>query len=423
MKKYNNIVIFFCIFFVVLITLGNIALINSTKININKEYIIEINRLMDDLDVDNLSTLIDYEYIKEVDYAPISDIQATKDLLEGKNVSDKNDYTIRLVYEEDNIIGNVRIEYFVNVSFSSLIFMYNIGLIIPSLVVLYILLYIKYYILKPFNKISNLPIKLSQGILNDEIKESKNRFFGKFIWGLNVLRDSIAERKSRELELEREKKMMILSISHDIKTPLSSIKLYTKAIKDRLYNTESKKEKALIRILSATNQIEEFIQEIIKMSTTEIFDVEVEDSEFYLRDAIKLVKDNYKEKLEMIKTKFSINKFSNILLKGDLKRTNEVIENVIENAIKYGDGKTINISFSNEEDRQLIYITNTGEGLEEKEVIHMFDSFWRGSNSNNKPGSGLGLYICKQIMNKMNGEIYAKSSKEKMSVVLVITKI
>ena len=71
---------------------------------------------------------------------------------------------------------------------------------------------------------------------------------------------------------------------------------------------------------------------------------------------------------------------------------------MMENAIKYGDGRKISISFSEEEDCKLITVENTGCTLEEGEINNIFDSFYRGSNTTNIQGNGLGLYIVKQLI-------------------------
>lgn len=70
------------------------------------------------------------------------------------------------------------------------------------------------------------------------VKEDKSRFFGRFIWGVDLLRENMEQQKQRELDLQRDKKMLLLSLSHDIKTPLSAIKLYSKALSKGLYDGE-----------------------------------------------------------------------------------------------------------------------------------------------------------------------------------------
>lgn len=85
--------------------------------------------------------------------------------------------------------------------------------------------------------------------------------------------------------------------------------------------------------------------------------------------------------------------YCDCILKGDFARSVEVLQNVIENALKYGDGHAIEIIFSEEDNCQLITVRNSGCTLPETELPHIFDSFWRGSNSEKSQGSGLGLYI------------------------------
>lgn len=95
----------------------------------------------------------------------------------------------------------------------------------------------------------------------------------------------------------------------------------------------------------------------------------------------------------------------------------------MENALKYGDGKYITISFSTEEDCCLITVKNSGCTLKEDELPHLFDSFYRGSNVGNAKGSGLGLYICRQLMHMMDGEIFAEIKENEFLATVVIHKV
>jgi signal transduction histidine kinase len=254
------------------------------------------------------------------------------------------------------------------------------------------------------------------------MKESKNRYFGKFLWGLELLRESLEEHRQKELKLEKDKKLMILSISHDIKTPLSTIKLYSKAIYDGLYHTEEKKLETAKKIEEKADQIEHFVTEIIKTSTSELFEFNVVMEEFYLKQLIDAVLQAYSEKLELLKTEFVILPYKDKLLKGDMDKLIDVFDNIIQNAIKYGDGKNITISFDEEDNCQLIRIINTGIPVPAGNLHHMFESFWRGENAIGKQGNGLGLYICRQLMHKMEGEVYAEAGESSMSFVIVMKK-
>ena len=110
------------------------------------------------------------------------------------------------------------------------------------------------------------------------------------------------------------------------------------------------------------------------------------------------------------------------LAKGDKERVIEVLQNIMENAIKYGDGRQITIAFSEEEDCRLVSVVNTGSSIPEAELVHIFDSFYRGSNADHVKGSGLGLYICRSLMHRMDGEVFAEQSEDGFLVTVVIRK-
>lgn len=144
--------------------------------------------------------------------------------------------------------------------------------------------------------------------------------------------------------------------------------------------------------------------------------LEVKPGEFYLYDLLRTIESYYTEKLDHLKIPFSLKREGNCLLSGDLDRSVEVLQNLLENAVKYGNGSPISLLARQEENFLLVTIQNGGCKLNEEELPHIFDSFWRGSNTGSQPGSGLGLYICRQIMHKMNGEIFAELKDEILSV-------
>lgn len=114
-----------------------------------------------------------------------------------------------------------------------------------------------------------------------------------------------------------------------------------------------------------------------------------------------------------------LNSEENKIIKGDLERSQEVFENILENALKYGDGRKIEISFYEEDYCQLIRIFNTGECVTDTEFNHIFESFYREANSQGKKGNGLGLYICHELMSKMDGAIFAEKCDTGMAFILV----
>ena len=325
-----------------------------------------------------------------------------------------NDYVVE---EVDGTL--FRIEYRVREN-GKVILLMNIGLIAALLMTAGVMLYIGKKVIGPFDKMTSLTEELAKGNLSTPIKEDKSRFFGKFLWGMDMLRENLEDSKYRNLEYQKEKKTMLLSLSHDIKTPLSAIQLYTKALSEGLYETEEKKQEALGGILTKTEEIKKYVDEIHKLSREDFMELNVNMAEVYLKDVMDGIEAYYRDKLSVLHTELIVENYGNVLLSCDKDRLVECLQNLMENAIKYGDGKSISISFSEEEDCRLITVSNTGCSLKESEMANVFDSFYRGSNTDNIQGNGLGLYIVKQLMQKMDGDAFAEIDGDNFKVTLVV---
>lgn len=291
-----------------------------------------------------------------------------------------------------------------------------------ALFLLSVMLFVRQKILRPFWQLSEMPYELAKGNLSVPLKENAGRFFDRFVWGMDLLRERLEADRQRELELQKEKKVLLLSLSHDLKTPLSAVKLYAKALVKGLYEEREKQIQIAEQINAKADEMESYISQIIHASKEEFLDFEVAGGEFYLSDLIGEIQEYYTEKMELAKTDFRIEPYKDCMLKGDLDRSVEAVQNLMENAIKYGDGRETAICFSQEEDCLLLSVENSGCSLPEEELPHIFESFWRGSNVQNAQGNGLGLYICRELMGKMGGEIFAAIRDGRMRVTLVFSK-
>ncbi|MEE1248244.1 MAG: HAMP domain-containing sensor histidine kinase [Lachnospiraceae bacterium] len=424
MKKYN--VLFFVAALIYLCFAGILFGIGTGNTGSESmAYKVEVHEVMRQLEQGRRPLTIDlsdYQYLKDVVFLPEEECESKEDseklteFYAGKNGLHS---CIKPLILDGTKKGYVRFDYIGEKADYRMLIATEIVLFLVFLFIFGLLFYIRNHILKPFHAIREMPYELSKGHLNMELTENKNRLFGKFIWGLGMLRDSLSDSKAKELKLLKEKKLLLLSISHDIKIPLSAIKLYTKALKEDIYDTEEKKREAVTQIEVHTNEIESFVKEIVSASSEEIITIEVKNTEFYLKALVEKVSETYAPKAQVALMNFEVKSYENKLIKGDFEKAFEVIENLMENAFKYGDGKQIIIDFYEEEYCQVIRIFNTGSVVPVTEFPHLFDSFFRGSNVGNKAGNGLGLYISKQIMHKMGGEIFAERKEDGMAFCVV----
>lgn len=398
-------------FLTLVVMLTDCFLVFGSKAGGARPYRVEINRAYEAMkSSDKIPDLSEYPHITKIVRQP--------EPLTGDFFGSKSDYLIKeingILYRFEYVRDNNTAE--------SLLLPINLIMLFISGFVIFVLLYVRSKILSPFEKLSEFPLSLAKWNLSLPLKESKNRFFGRFLWGMDQLRENIEKQKSRELELQKEKKTLLLSLSHDIKTPLSAIKLYSKALSKGLYTDEEKRLEIALVIGEKADDIEARTAEIITAAREDFLSFEVNNTEFYLSSLLKNTESYYSEKLKLISCELNISEYSDCLIKGDPDRAEEVIQNLMENAIKYGDGKAVKIVVSEEDGCVLISVSNGGAAISEEELPHIFESFWRGKNSVDVSGSGLGLYICRQLMREMKGEIFAESGGGALKVTVVFGK-
>ncbi len=385
---------------------ANIFMLGLSSKTKDKYYKVDISRIAARMEQgENIESidLKDYEYVTSVSKFDSS-------------VSYKEEYALR---EIDGIL--YCFEYMDDHNGQIIILVNSImGICIFSNIIL--LVYLDQKLLHPFFRMNHLTTELAKGNLSVPIRQEKSKFFGKFLWGMDMLRETLEGDKKRELELLKEKKTLILSLSHDIKTPLSAIDLYNKALKKGLYTGDEDKNAAFEGIEKNIEEIKRYVKEITKASREDFLSLDVNISDCYLSQILSVIREYYEEKMKRLHIEFSVMNTDDCMIHGDYDRIVEVLQNVMENAIKYGDGKKISLSIEEEENCKLLTICNGGCTLAEDELPHIFDSFYRGSNSEKQEGSGLGLYICKELMHKMDGEIFAKIKDGDFCITVVLRK-
>ena len=411
MSKFRIFMLWIAIAEILLILSANILYFYQNNDSGGKLYLVEARRVAKEIEEQKMKA----SEIEAMSFNKYQTIAGIREFAAGEACD--NDYLVeeidgrlyRIEYIEER---STRLPLYINISLFGMMIVANV-----------VLVYVYRKVLKPFWDMSNLSYELAKGNLSMPVKEEKSKLFGRFLWGMDMLREKLEDNREKELEFQKERKALILSLSHDIKTPLSSIELYSKALSEDLYGTQERKDAALQGIARNVKEIKGYVNEIVTASREDFLNLEVSMGEYYISEVMKATESYYKDKLSIIHTEFQVDEISECLAKGDKDRMVEVLQNVMENAIKYGDGKRICISFGEEEDCKLIQVENSGCSLKKEELPNLFDSFYRGSNSAGMKGSGLGLYICKTLMRKMDGEIFAEMGEDIFRVTIVVRKI
>lgn len=427
MRQITKILAGFWLVMLILAGIAAVTLANSITKQ-DKSYLVTINRIEAQMEAGKTEEELKEEVSKQKD----SLVKALSFLrrgagevekqvfFEGVGVKENCSYTIRALPAFLLQYEYIRYEYEQERPSLAKLMAVAAGIFLTMMLfVTGLLFYVQYAILYPFHKIQEMPYELAKGNYSYDMKESRFRYFGRFLWGLDRLKEELKQAKEKQLALEKEKKLMILTASHDIKTPLSSIYLYTRALSSNLYKTEEKRQEIYQQIQDKVHQIEQFVGQIEQMSTTDLLEITVHKKEHYISEFIEPLRKAYQEKFALKMTRVEIEDYEDKLVYADLDRVGQVFANLFENAMKYGDGRWVRVSFTEEEYCQLIKVTSSGGVIDSRQFPHMFESFWRGENAEGKKGSGLGLYICKEIMTRLDGDIFAEAEEDGMSFTLV----
>jgi signal transduction histidine kinase len=226
-----------------------------------------------------------------------------------------------------------------------------------------------------------------------------------FVSQLLVANEKLKDDLTRQEKTDKMRKQFIANVSHDFKTPLTLIMSYSEALIDMKDMDESTKIEYLNIIMNEGNKMSEFVQELLKLSQLESGMIKLEKTNFSINE---IINDTIRKNKIIAESKNLIIEKSisnNSIVFADYYRISQVFQNLYENAIKYSSNNSIiKISTSNNLDKCIIKINNTGKIISDEDLENIFISFYRSDKSRKNMGSyGLGLAIVKIIMD-MHGE-------------------
>lgn len=274
---------------------------------------------------------------------------------------------------------------------------------------------VKKDIIIPINQLHTSVKSILAGKLDTDVKYDYDGELGSLCHDFENMRSELEDSYKREEVLKDKIHIMYGSISHDLKTSLATITGYLEAI---IYDVAKTPEDIKIyakRSLNKSQIINKLIDDILEHSKAEVNNLSINKKEIYAQDFFSKLLNNYKEESENKAYTISYNLPQNILINIDTLRIAEVMQNLISNSIKYGRGKVdINIEFSQIEtpyNMLLVSVKDNGPGIDAADLPFIFNSFYRGNKARTQdiPGSGLGLNICKYIVEAHEGKIECDS--------------
>ena len=250
---------------------------------------------------------------------------------------------------------------------------------------------------------------MARGNFDIPLNMDKNNYFGAFTESFDLLREELDAARQREYESNRSKKELVATLSHDIKTPVASIKAVSELM--LMQAKDDKVIKQVNTIYSKAEQINLLVTDMFHATLEELQQLKLtvtEESSEVLVDMIENV--NYDNQIVY-------DSIPPCIILTDPLRMQQVIDNIISNSYKYA-GTNITIKSQINQGYLELHIIDFGSGISEEELPLLFNKYYRGKNVEGKNGSGLGLYISKYFMENMDGQISCYNREDGFTVVL-----
>ncbi|MDE6110386.1 MAG: cell wall metabolism sensor histidine kinase WalK, partial [Eubacterium sp.] len=270
-------------------------------------------------------------------------------------------------------------------------------------------------IVGPIRQITEGANEIAKGNFEHEIEYKSTNELGRLAESFNEMRLRVKASIEEQSLADKKQKEMIAGIAHDLRTPLTSVKGYLEGLRDGIADTPEKRNRYMDIIYSSTCDTEKMLDELLTISKLELGSITLNCEMVEIADFIGYAKQ-IGEELEKDDFDFEIidKTKGSVVLNLDTDSFSRVINNIVSNSIKYRNKDIrgrIELTIIEYKNTVLFEIKDNGMGVDKESLPRIFDTLYRAdkARSNVRNGSGLGLSICKQIVEMHGGLIWAQS--------------
>ena len=284
---------------------------------------------------------------------------------------------------------------------------------LTSLVMIAYLIYVKVRIVDPFREMEAFAGRVAAGDLELPLKKEKDELFGAFSTSFDLMREELRASREREEELKRKERELVASLSHDLKTPITGIKLVCELLSVKLQDADTLEK--IKRIEERTEQMELLVSDLLTSSIEDLKELKVVGTDVSASELHSLIR-KHDDKKRVKETPCP-----ECLINIDLQRMDQVIGNILSNSYKYA-GTPIEAEYTIIEDMLELKLRDFGPGVDPEELPRLTDRYFRGeaASAGSNPGSGLGLYIARNLMERMGGNLLCSNAEPGLLVTLLI---
>ncbi|MCM1120887.1 MAG: HAMP domain-containing histidine kinase [bacterium] len=273
--------------------------------------------------------------------------------------------------------------------------------------------YLNNILVRPFHKLKDFARRVAGGNLDVPLEMDRHNVFGAFTESFDLMRSELKKARLAEARANAAKKELVAELSHDIKTPVASIKAASEvglalAESDRIRDNYT-------QIIRKADQINTLVTNLFTATLEELEQLSVTLADMESGELAQMLENaDY-----LHRSTIPVAALPPCLLRADRLRLQQVLDNIYANSYKYA-GTDIMLAITREGDRLLIVIEDFGGGVSQQELPFLKEKFRRGSNAKAVEGAGLGLYISDYFMRKMGGELTVENGVSGLRVCVAV---
>lgn len=298
-----------------------------------------------------------------------------------------------------------------------------LGGVIAILVAFLIGYFISKGITSPISQMTDIAERIAKGDFSKKADARSQNELGALAKSLNKMADELQSQLESLKKLNRVRTDFVANVSHELKTPLTSIKGFIETLEDGALEDKENSKKFIAIIKKHAERISSIIDDLLSLSELELGKDRLHKKEFDLKKLVDEVLLGFSHQISVKKHVLDVNvKGSSFKINADRDKIEEVLVNVIDNAIKYTDNNgKISVDLSENKNDFLIQVQDTGIGIPKEHLDRIFERFYRVDKARSRQlgGTGLGLAIVKHIAQLHDGNIDIESIVDKGTKVTV----
>jgi signal transduction histidine kinase len=287
----------------------------------------------------------------------------------------------------------------------------SVAIIISGGICIGYAVYMYFTMIRPFRKFKGFAERIAGGNLDIPLEMDKRNLFGAFTESFDIMRSELKKARIAEVQAQQSKKELVAKLSHDIKTPIASIKAVSEV---GLAVATNEKEKAnYTHIIGKADQINTLVTNLFTATLEELQQITVIPTNIDSKQ-IKILIEN----ADYLR-RAAVPDIPECLVYADSLRLQQIFDNIFANSYKYAKTEIV-VTAQKADNYIVISIEDYGGGVPTEELPVLKEKFKRGSNAKNTEGAGLGLYISDYFMREMQGELNIENGEHGLKVTVTL---